>query len=748
MTRSLPKIHEANAFESWSKHLQDIRPQDSLLQVLEGLLLHQDAGRGIIRRVQPREEEELTQQPGVEPNRPGIEHEQVTPAPYATRGGLFKEWLRWVSADDERLKLEAAWRRREGMAISFVRGFEYLVRAYDRVVHWLQCDAVSDSRSFQGSAGEKAGKRFFVPRDGYKQAPPGEDDQQNRFDDGAPYPVFTDSRWSHLVKFGRPRAKSILEECVDLVVAVDEEQETVTKVFDSPHDQDEAVVGEVVLADVGIARTVGQEEQPEGSLDPTRAPAVGRQGQEASSGGFPTEQMSRQGGGGEGKPRKGGPVQERVVLPTITSTGDVIEAPARERPSSSLLVFDEHEPAQVPAVAGPRGPSPGVRSEHEEQHQQAQLRARRQPEEQGEQLPDEQLQHQHHDRRRKEEENKRLDIFERLIANFPDFLAQVFAASSNSVVTNRAHTTPAADPHQQRPTEDLVQSREKKRLVDAHLRSSAFLAGDPLTGAPLFENFAFLLEDATGVVEGLRRDLAAEQAQERERIPGGSSDDRTPGRSSGAALGDLTSGGAPSAITISEELQVVDEVEDGDMRAELPDPGAESRGTTPAASQISPPRGLTQAEKKVKRARRHFLAVREIFVRVLGYYAQVAGEKWQIVTHMKVPTKDDVMERKRSLAGSFQLADLVKNTDEHLGVTAVQVAQEASNTPVASAPGGTEPSEPSTRGTLQDMLIVRPESMFKHDKITLLPDNEETFWEDEIGSKTKEEIDLMFNTLV
>ncbi|CAD7930805.1 unnamed protein product, partial [Amoebophrya sp. A25] len=281
-----------------------------------------------------------------------------------------------------------------------------------------------------------------------------------------------------------------------------------------------------------------------------------------------------------------------------------------------------------------------------------------------------------------------------------------------------------------------------------------------------------------------------------------------------------TSGGAPSAITISEELQEVEEeVEDGDMRVELPDPGAESRaflerqrpgqiretahqpgtetrrgqdheparetqqghqpgrdtahdqpvrrgtqqhqpgrGTTATVSQSYPARtGLTQAEKKVKRARRHFLAVREIFVRVLGYYAQVAGEKWQIISHMKVPTKDDVMERKRSLAGSFQLADLVKNTDEHLGVTAVQVAQEASNTrPVASAPGGTGPSEPggtepsapggtepgepgesepgapgqesepSTRKTLQDMLIVRPESIFKHDKITLLPDNEET----------------------
>ncbi|CAD7930806.1 unnamed protein product [Amoebophrya sp. A25] len=159
--------------------------------------------------------------------------------------------------------------------------------------------------------------------------------------------------------------------------------------------------------------------------------------------------------------------------------------------------------AEAPAAARPtETPPPGVqRFEEEEQHQQAQ-QDRRQPE----QLPEEESQHlQHHDRRKKKEENKRLDIFERLIANFPDFLAQAFAASANSVVTNRAHTTPAY-PHQQRPTEDLVQSREKKRLVDAHLRSSAFLAGDPLTGAPLFENFAFLQEDPTGVVgvvEGL-----------------------------------------------------------------------------------------------------------------------------------------------------------------------------------------------------------------------------------------------------
>ncbi|CAD7930770.1 unnamed protein product, partial [Amoebophrya sp. A25] len=84
------------------------------------------------------------------------------------------------------------------------------------------------------------------------------------------------------------------------------------------------------------------------------------------------------------------------------------------------------------------------------------------------------------------EENRRLDTFERLVANFPDYLAQVISASANSVVTTREQKQQGKGP------EDLVQTTSKRNLVEAHLKSTGAVAGDPLTGSSLFENFYFL----------------------------------------------------------------------------------------------------------------------------------------------------------------------------------------------------------------------------------------------------------------
>ncbi|CAD7930790.1 unnamed protein product, partial [Amoebophrya sp. A25] len=89
----------------------------------------------------------------------------------------------------------------------------------------------------------------------------------------------------------------------------------------------------------------------------------------------------------------------------------------------------------------------------------------------------------------------------------------------------RAHTTPV-DPQQQRPTEDLVQSGEKKRLVEAHLRSTAALAGDPLTGEPLFQDFAFLEKDTTTGVFDIDISTELKEPQERHEEDDGGETER------------------------------------------------------------------------------------------------------------------------------------------------------------------------------------------------------------------------------
>ncbi|CAD7930791.1 unnamed protein product [Amoebophrya sp. A25] len=387
----------------------------------------------------------------------------------------------------------------------------------------------------------------------------------------------------------------------------------------------------------------------------------------------------------------------------------------------------------------------------------------------------------HHDPGMTVEDNKRLDVFERLIANFPDFLAQILAASSNSVVTNRAHTTPTY-PHQQRPTEDLVQSGEKKRLLEAHLRSTAALVGDPLTGLPLFENFAFLEEDTTGMFDAraYERDEVEAVRQELEKMtikkpikP------RSPQRGQGEREGSLE---AEMSETRRKEMQDFDV--GTDVQQDPVAPGSDS--SSEAASSIhvfEPPLSgaaassgadsklwtfkesasrLTHEETSVKKARRHFLAVREIFVRVLAYLAQVAGERWQIVTHKKNPTGQEKGTKSAEGLNNEERAQVLTEL-ERLGVMPVQLVRPR---------GGATTLENTRRAvdqgedvTTRNLLLVRGDAMFRHDKITspripaarrggggdegdpvdAVDGNDETFWHEELGSIAAEDIHEMFN---
>ncbi|CAD7930792.1 unnamed protein product, partial [Amoebophrya sp. A25] len=99
--RGLPRIYEVNAFRDWDEEVQD-EPLGPT----------------------PTENDPLPRRPK------NLADFDTTPASHATRDGMHREWLKWVSKSEERIELEAAWRRREGMVLSFVRGFEYIVDSY------------------------------------------------------------------------------------------------------------------------------------------------------------------------------------------------------------------------------------------------------------------------------------------------------------------------------------------------------------------------------------------------------------------------------------------------------------------------------------------------------------------------------------------------------------------------------------------------------------------------------------------
>ncbi|CAD7930783.1 unnamed protein product [Amoebophrya sp. A25] len=167
---------------------------------------------------------------------------------------------------------------------------------------------------------------------------------------------------------------------------------------------------------------------------------------------------------------------------------------------------------------------------------------------------------------------------------------------------------------------------------------------------------------------------------------------------------------------------------------------------------------LTESEKKAKEGRRHFLAVREIFVRVLAYFAQVAGERWQIVTHKKNlagKATGTMSAEKLTDEGEQVLSEL-----EQLGVTPVQVVRREPDSTSAKRARLASADSPEEVTTQKRMLLVRGDALFRHDKITRTSarrrrgddeeedeEDDDAFWENELGSMKPEEIHAIFNTL-
>eukprot|EP00925_Amoebophrya_sp_RCC4383_P023065 GSA25T00003765001.1 len=566
-----------------------------------------------------------------------------TPTAHASRSGNYPAWQAWMRGkrrdrdyfrrDNERIALEQAWRRREGMVVTFVRGFEFFFETYHDSVLSLHKKAAAERPAFfqnvmtrfltgRRRATEAAYAKSMasttaspgtstdqVLQPGVEQPPPQPDATGNNRGSAQqppqqpaqpvghdpngnpiyPHPLFNHPTWRDLAKFGRPRAKTSFEECVDLVALV-------------PADDKVEVDGHPGEAATSFSRAA------------------------------------------KAAPRTG-------AVSAPTDDDDANDDPGHD----GLPPMKHHDPALS------------------------------------------------------REENKRLDIFERLIAKFPDFLAQIIAASANSVVMDRVETkaTPLSsklNPHlgvRARP--DLVQTRTKKLLVEAHLKAAAVLAGDPYTGVPLFRDFVFL-EKQKLEAQDLNYELVLE----------------------------------------ADEQELLDEDQNAPIKLRL-------------HPQLRTHR-LTDTEKADKNSRRQYLAVREIFVRILAFYAQAAGEQWQIVTHnylnqavraakAKVSSARRRARAERWRARGGQTED---GQDEVFASLREQGIRRARVIRSNEAPGDEDDDE-------QGHYVVETERLWKQDRITDRayinehPDDmnhANTFWEDELGPKNNEwrQIDEMFNT--